>query len=298
MLSSNNNNFSVWMKILLISVMLMLIGAFLAAGAHAQLNAPPPVSAVKPIVQVGEIGLDQKLNAQLPLDATFLDEQGKTVRLGDYFGKKPVVLALVWYKCPGICGVELEGMAHTFQSQKFGIGDEFDAITVSINPKETPELASAKKDEFIKLVGRTGAQKGWHFLTGQDVQIHRLAAAIGYRYKYDKATDQYVHPAGILLITPQGKVSRYFYGIEYRPRDMQLGLVEASHNKIGTRVDAFLLQCYHYDATTGRYTLAITNILRWAGALTVLVIVLFWLSMMRIERRRAAEDRKTATQRG
>jgi protein SCO1/2 len=265
---------------------------FLTAGAFIAMAAGAVCAQRPSPVDTRSIGLDQKLNAQIPLDTHFTDETGKQVLLGKYFGKRPVVLALVWYKCPGICGVELESMVDIFKSQKFRLGKDYEAVTISINPQETPELAAAKKAEYVKLLGNSpDAEKGWHFLTGDDADIHRVAAAIGYRYVYDKSTGQYAHPAGILLITPQGKVSKYFYGVEYRPRDMRLGLVDASSGKIGTAVDEFLLECYHYDPNTGRYTLAITNILRAAGVLTLVVIALFWVAMFRYERKRAAQQK-------
>ncbi len=223
-----------------------------------------------PLEEIARI--DQKLDSQVPLGLTFKDEMGRTVRLGDYFGQKPVVLSLVYYECPMLCTLVLNGMLTSFQQMTFDIGKQFEVVTVSINPKETPSLAARKKQSYIEKYGRAGALEGWHFLTGQPEQIHALADSVGFRYAYDDRTAQYVHAAGIMILTPQGRTSRYFYGLEYSPRDMRLGLVEASNNKIGSRVDQLLLLCYHYDPQKGKYGLVILNVLRLAGGLTVLIL--------------------------
>lgn len=236
-----------------------------------------------------KVALDQKLNAQLPLDAVFKDETGKTVMLGDYFGSKPVVLNLVWYNCPSLCGLELQSMVKTFQQEKLKIGKDFNVVTISIDPKETPALAMERKQEYIQMLGQPGAASGWHFLTGDDTQIHRVADAIGYKYYYDPTSQQYIHPAGILIITPSGKVSKYFYGIEYHPEDLRLGLVAASKGKVGSFVDQILLICCQYDPQTGRYSLVISKVLKVAGGLTIAILLLFWMMMARLEKRMVAE---------
>ncbi|MCC6731446.1 MAG: SCO family protein [Chthonomonadales bacterium] len=234
-----------------------------------------------------DVAFQQKLDAQIPLDVPFRDEAGKEVRLSRYFRGKPVVLVLVWYKCPSICTVILEGMVRTFGGQKLEIGKDYQAVTVSINPRETAGIAAAKKQEMVGLLDRPGAADGWHFLTGTKDSIDRLAGAIGYKYAYDARTDQYAHPAGIVVATPLGRVSHYLFGVEYRPRDLRLALVEGSNNQIGTPVDQVLLLCYHYDPVTGKYSLAVANILKIAGGLTVLILATAILWMLRMERRRA-----------
>jgi protein SCO1 len=232
--------------------------------------------------------IDQKLDSQVPLGLAFRDEMGKTVRLGDYFGQKPVVLALVYYECPMLCTLVMNGMLTSFQQISFDVGKQFEVLTVSINPKETPSLAARKKQSYAAQYGRPGGLEGWHFLT-QDPDapndIHELADSVGFRYAFDERTAQYVHAAGIMVLTPQGRTSRYFYGLEYAPRDMRLGLVEASGNKIGSRVDQMLLLCYHYDPQKGKYGVVIQNVIRLTGGLTVLLLGTLIAVLLRRERR-------------
>lgn len=232
--------------------------------------------------------IDQKLDSQVPLGLAFRDEMGRTVRLGDYFGQKPVVLALVYYECPMLCTLVLNGMLTSFQQLPFDAGKQFEVVAVSINPKETPALAARKKEGYIAKYGRPGASEGWHFLTqSSDAanDIHALADAVGFRYAYDERTAQYVHAAGIMVLTPQGRTSRYFYGIEYSPRDLRLGLVEASDNRIGSRVDQLLLLCYHYDPQKGKYGVVVQNVIRLAGGITVLALGALVAILLRRERR-------------
>ena len=241
-----------------------------------------------------QVGLDQKLNAQVPLDTVFRDETGKNVPLRAYFGKRPVVLVMPFYKCPGICTLELEGMVKAFRDRdmNFKLGQDFDAVTVSINPKETPDLAAAKKKEYIELYTHPKAtdpkvEASWHFLTGDVDSIHKLAQAVGFRYFYDPVKDQYAHPAGLIVLTPEGKVSRYLYGAEYRPFDLRLSLVEASANKIGSPVEQLLLLCYHYDPVRGKYGLVIMNVIKLAGFTTVALLGGSILLLVRWEKRHA-----------
>lgn len=232
-----------------------------------------------------DVGIDQKLNGQIPLDLTFRDETGRTVPLAEYFGGKPVVLTLVYYECPMLCTQVLNGLLRSFQSLKFDVGKQFNVVAVSINPREKPDLAKAKQEVYVGLYGRDGAAaQGWHFLTGEESQIQRLAQAVGYRYAYDPETGQYAHASGIMVLTPQGRISKYFYGIQYPPRDLRLGLVEASANKIGSPSDQVLLFCYHYDPTTGKYGLVISNVLKLGGLATVLALGALLLVMFRRER--------------
>jgi len=231
------------------------------------------------------VGLDQKLNAQVNGDLQFFDEEGNQVKLGQYFGKKPIILTLVYYECPMLCTLILNGVVRALRTLNFSAGEEFEIITVSIDPGETPELALTKKTQYLESYDRPKAAEGWHFLTGKEDQIAQLTEAVGFRYVYDEKSGEYAHASGIMVLTPEGRVSRYYYGVEYSPRDLRLGLVEASDSKIGSPVDQILLFCYHYDATTGRYSIAIMNFLRLAGVATILAIGAFLLVMIRRDRR-------------
>lgn len=230
-----------------------------------------------------DVGVDQKLNNQAPLDLQFRDEQGNTVRLGNYFGTKPVILTLVYYQCPLLCTQVLDGVLQTIKEIPLRLGRDYQIVTVSIDPRDRPVEAQAKQMMYASLYGRSGLA-GWHFLTGNDLEIHQLADAVGFRYAYDSESGQYAHPSVIMVLTPAGKVSRYFYGISYPSRDLRLGLVEASANRIGSPVEnAILLYCYHYDPNTGRYGIVISRILRAAGILTVLGIFLLIAVLRRHE---------------
>jgi protein SCO1 len=219
------------------------------------------------------VGIDQKLNQQVPLDAVFKDEQGRDVRLGQFFKGKPVVLSLVYYTCPMLCNQVLNGMLGSFRQVSFNIGEQFEVITVSFDPRESPDLAAAKKSTYIKAYNRPGAEASWHFLTGDETNIKRLTESVGFRYLWDDQTKQFAHASGVMVLTPEGKLARYFYGIEYPPKDLRLGLVEASQNKIGTPVDVLMLYCYHYDPATGKYGAVVMNIMRLAGGVTLFLIV-------------------------
>lgn len=235
------------------------------------------------------VGIDQKLNQQLPLDLTFRDENGATVKLGQYFGKKPVVLAFVYYDCPMLCTQVLNGMVTSFRVLPFQMSNEFDVVTISFDSRETPELAANKKKIYVNYLPekmRSGAINGWHFLTGDEASIKQITDAAGFRYEYDESTKQFAHASAIMLATSEGKLARYFYGIDYPARDLRLGLIETSQNKIGSPVDQLLLYCYHYDPATGRYGAAVMNIMRIAGVITLIVIVtmLFLLNRRRTVR--------------
>ena len=236
-----------------------------------------------------EIGFDQKLGAQLPLDLAFTDDSGKTVRLDAYFGQKPVVMLITYYNCTMLCPLLLDGLVRALRPLSFDIGKEFNVLTVSINPREGPAIAAQRKELYIQRYGRHGAEEGWHFLTGQEPSIRRLAQAVGFRYVYDAKKDEYAHAEGILLLTPEGRVSRYLYGVEFSPRDLRLGLVEAAANTIGSPVDQLLLYCYHYDPLTGKYGLIIMNVIRVAGFATVLMLGSFMVVMFRRDRRAARQ---------
>jgi len=250
----------------------LVLAASLCATASAQYFTPPETKTVAPPGLEG-VGIDQHLNEQVPLNLTFKDEQGKTVKLGDYFHDgRPVILNLVYFQCPMLCTEVLNGLTSALRVIRFVPGKEFEVVTLSIDPRETPELAANKKQMYLKKLGNPEAGKGWHFLTGDQAQISELANAVGFHYRYDPKLGQFAHAAGIMLITPSGKVSQYYYGVEYSAKDMRLGIVEASQNKIGSLADQVLLYCYHYDPSTGKYGATITNIIRLAGLATVIVL--------------------------
>jgi protein SCO1/2 len=243
-----------------------------------------------------QVGLDQRLNQQIPLDATFLDEHGQTVQLKQYFGSKPVILIMVYYQCPMLCTQVLNGFTGAMNGiVRFNIGREFDVVTVSIDPRDTPQDAAAAKKRYLMRYRRPEAEQGWHFLVGQKDQIDALAKAVGFRYAWDPEVKQYAHASGIMLLTPSGRVAQYYYGIEYVPRDIQLGLVEASKGKIGNVVDEVLLYCFHYDPRQGRYGATIFNVLRLGALATVLVLGGFMVLMFRRDSHAARERRNLRT---
>ena len=219
-----------------------------------------------------DVGIDQRLNEQLPLDLEFRDEQGATVSLGRYFGDKPVVLSLVYYECPMLCTLVLNGLVRAMNALPFDAGREFEVVTVSFDPADTPELAAAKKASYLRSYPHPGAADGWHFLTGDAAAIEALTRAVGFRYRALPERRQYAHAAGIVVATPGGRLARYFYGLEYSARDLRLGLVEASQGKIGSVVDTVLLYCFEYDPASGTYSAAALKTVRVGGVLTVLAL--------------------------
>ena len=243
----------------------------IAASGSDRVTLPPPLQG---------IGFDQHLNAQLPLDTQFRDEAGRTVPLGTYFGHRPVLLALVYYTCPMLCNQILTGIAAGLSPLSLRPGRDFDIVAISINPAETPADAAAKREFASRRYSSKRGTDGWHFLVGDQVSIHAVADAAGFRYRYDPATKMFFHLSGVMVVTPQGKLSRYFYGVNYEPKDLKLGLIEASNNKIGSVTDQILLFCYHYDPKTGKYSTAVLNLLRAAsiGILAMMAIGLafFW----------------------
>jgi protein SCO1/2 len=276
-----------WQKTIRSAVMMVA----LCAAAAAQYFTPPENKTVAPPGLEG-VGLDQRLNEQVPLNLTFRDEQGRAVKLGDYFhAGRPVVLNLVYFQCPMLCTEVLNGLTSALKVIRFVPGKEFEVVTVSIDPRETPQLATNKKAMYLKKLGNPEAAAGWHFLTGEQTQITALASAVGFRYRYDPKLDQFVHTAGIMLLTPEGRVAQYYYGVEYSAKDMRLGIVEASHNKIGSLADQVLLYCYHYDPSTGKYGATITNIVRLAGLITVIVLGGALILLFRQEK----QDRRLGT---
>jgi protein SCO1/2 len=267
----------------------------MAAGAIAAvLYAPAPAAqqlapertepaAAKPGL-LSKIGIDQRIGESIPLDLAFTDETGRQVTLGQYFGKRPVILALVYYECPMLCTQVLNGLVSALGVMNFDVGREFDVIAVSFDPKEGPELAAQKKAAYVERYGRPQSAAGWHFLTGTQESIDRLTKAVGFRYAYDERIDQYAHGAGIELLTPHGVLSKYFYGIEFSARDIRFGLIEAADERIGTPIDDVLLLCYHYDPASGTYGATVMGMVRLGGIATLAALVTFMLVSLRRER--------------
>lgn len=261
-----------------------LLGASLSASALAQGAFTGPKGTTNPPPDVlKQVGIEQHLNGQIPLDLKFRDESGREVKLSDYFGKRPVVLSMVYYECPMLCGEVLNGEASVFTALKFNIGQEYEVVTVSFDPTETPDLARSKKRNFVERYGRPGGNEGWHFLTGDKASIEALSKAVGFNYAWDRDTKQFAHAAAIMVVTPEGRLAQYFYGVEYSPKDLRFGLVQASQNKIGNVVDQVLLYCYHYDPRTGKYGAVISRALQIGGGLTVLILGGFLIIMFRLE---------------
>jgi protein SCO1/2 len=258
---------------LAIALFLVLLGA-------APSRAEPPLPPV-----LRSVGFDQRLDEQVPLDLAFRDEAGRAVRLGDYFDGKPVILVLAYFRCPQLCTEVLNGLVRAMLDLPLELGKDFRVVTVSFDARETPEMAAAKKKTYLERYGRPGAENGWHFLTGEEGAIKRLTDAVGFRYSYDARNDQFAHASGIMVLTPTGKVSRYFYDIRYSPRDLRLGLVEASAGRIGSAVDQILLYCFHYDPIEGKYGATIMNFVRLGGVLTILALAVFMAVLWRRERK-------------
>jgi protein SCO1/2 len=264
-----------------------------AGCACAQIYAPPQTQVNAPPRLLQQIGINQKMGESIPLDLPFADETGHDVTLRQYFGK-PVILTLVYYQCPSLCNMVLNAVLRSLKSVELTAGTDFQVVAVSFDPRETPEMASAKKQNYLKDYQRTGAEQGWHFLTGPETSSKALADAVGFRYVYDALTNQYAHSSAIMILTPEGRIARYFYGIDYPARDVRLSLVEASSNKIAAPTDQVLLYCFHYDPATGRYALVIMNVLRLAGVLTVALLATFMIVMFRRDSRAARSPRGAA----
>jgi len=249
---------------------LILLTATALGQAMSKGIMSPPSSVRPPNLQ--NVGIEQHLDAQVPADLPFTDDSGRAVKLGDYFGKKPIILNLVYYNCTMLCGEALSGLTGAMKMVKFNVGDEFDVVTISFDLRETPAVAAAKKQDYLKRYGRAGASSGWHFLTGPAESINALTKAVGFQYQYDPKSSQYAHATAIMVLTPQGRISRYFYGVDFPPKDLRMGLVEASQGKIGNAVDQVLLYCYHYDPATGKYGAIVNNILKLGAALTIVLL--------------------------
>jgi protein SCO1/2 len=273
-----------------------LASPVLSAQQSRPLSVPPPgKAATEQIPMLKEVGIDQKPNAPLPLDAEFTDERGATVTLKQYFGQRPVVMALVYYGCPMLCTQVLNGLAGSLQGMSYTVGQEYDVLVISFDPGETPAMAAERKRDFLRRYIRDANPANIHFLTGREASIQAVTKAVGFRYAYDEAIDQYAHPAAITVLTSDGRVSRYLYGVEFAPRDLKLAIVEASEGRVGTVVEQALLFCYHYDPETGTYGFVIMNVVRAAGALTVLLLAGSIFVALRRERRRASAVAPTAS---
>lgn len=246
----------------------------MATGACAQVQTGWRPAVLK------SVGIDQKMGAEVPLDVPFSDESGQLVTLRQFIDK-PVILALVYYQCPSLCNMVLNGVLRSVKNLQMTAGEDYNVVAVSFDPRETPEMAAAKKVSYVNGYNRASGGRGWHFLTGQEKSSKALADAVGFHFAFDNLSNQYAHSSGIILLTPEGRVSRYFYGIEYPVRDLRLGLVEASNRAIGSPVDAVMLYCYHYDPANGKYGMVIMNVLRLFGFATVALLATFMFVMFR-----------------
>lgn len=264
-----------------------LMAAFATATPHAQSGlqerAGTPSTVVPAALQ--NVGFEQRLDERVPLDLPFRDEEGRTVKLGDYFGPRPVILAFVYYECPMLCTQILNGLTRTLTTMSEQVGREFDVVTVSFDPRETAVLASAKKKAYLDRYNRDGAGAGWHFLTGDEPSIAALTKAAGFSYAWDEQSQQFAHASGIVVLTPDGRLSRYFFGIEFAPRDVKFALIESSAGRVGTLADKLLLYCYHYDPATGSYAFVAMNTVRLGGVVTLVALVGFVTVAIRREQR-------------
>jgi protein SCO1 len=265
-------------KVHINSVLIMSLGCIASISTTAAAQAT--VGGV-----VSQVGFDQKLGVQLPLDLSFRDETGRELRLAELFGQRPVILAPVYYRCPLLCNQLLNGLTRSLKPVALGTGKDFDVVAFSINPDETPELARPKKAAYLEQYDRPGSEIGWHFLTGSAMSIKGLAEAIGFRYTFNPVTKLYAHAAGVVIVTPDGHIARYFYGIDFPPRELETELERARAGRIGTPIGRLLLLCYDYDAATGKYTLSILRLIRILGTATAVALAGFIFVMFRREGR-------------
>lgn len=261
-----------------------LLVALLAVLSPAVLHAQSLPADTRPEA-LRDVGFDQRLGESLPLEVVLRDESGRSVPLGHYFGRRPVVLSVVYYDCPMLCTLTLNGLVSALSTLSFDVGREFEVVTVSFDPREGPELARAKKASYLQRYKRAGAPEGWHFLTGEEAALKTLTAAVGFRYAWEERTKQFAHPAGIVVLTPEGRISRYLYGIEYAPKDLKLALVESSAGRIGSIVDQVLLFCYQYDPQTGRYGAMILRLVRMGALVTLFALAGLIFALRRVEAR-------------
>jgi protein SCO1 len=277
-------------RLVLLTLTLLAVVPLAGAQGLNQGLAPRGIPAQERPSELNNVGIDQKLNAQVPLNLPFRDETGQPVTLQKYFNNKPVVLALVYYDCPMLCTQVLNGMTSTLRKVNFQMGKDYDVVTVSFDPKETPQLAAAKKAVYLERLGQPGAAQGWHFLTGPEDSIQKLTSAVGFHYVWDPKTQVFNHATAIMILTPQGKVSKYFYGVEYLPQDFRFGLIQASNNEIGTPVDRILLYCCKYNVSTGKYDLFVSRLLAIAGVIIMGAVGAFLFVMFKIGPKRRPTD--------
>ncbi len=267
-------------------MLVLAVGTLFAQSARGPMMGgimSPPANQRPPGLEF--VGIEQHLNAEVPGDLEFRDELGNPVKLGDYFGHgRPVILNLGYYQCPMLCSELLEGLVGSMKALTLQLGQDFDVVTLSFDPRETTEMAAAKKRDIMKRYGRANAASGWHFLTGRPDQIKILTDAVGFQYQFDPKTGQYAHATAIVLLTPDRHIAEYFYGVEFSPRDLRLGLVQASQGKIGNITDTVLLYCYHYDPRAGKYGAVVSNVLKISGLATILILGTFVFVMYRADR--------------
>ncbi len=289
---------------LLLSLSILLMSGIVSAQKTEHYNSPLYSPKTYDPSQTGvsngmptalkNVGIEQKLDAQLPLDAQFKDENGNIIKLGDYFNKgRPVILALVYYECPMLCNEVLNGLTGSLKGMSFDAGKDFDVLAISFDARENdkPDLAKNKKASYVARYGHEGAENGWHFLTGTQDEIDKVTQAVGFNYHFDEASNQFAHAGGIMILTPEGKISRYFYGIDYAPKDLKFGIMDSAQSKIGNPAEQLYLYCFHYDPSTGKYGLAILRVLRLMGVATILGLGVLFFVFWRYNKRKTADLR-------
>jgi protein SCO1/2 len=293
-------------KASVLSVFLTLLTVVMISSTSALAqNMRQPVVSRAPVQQSGydgglpkqlkNVGIEQKLNGQLPLDAPFFDADGKQVKLGDYFHGKPVVFAFAYYTCPMLCGQVLQGITGSLEGLSFDAGKEYDVVVVSFNPADSQKAAKKAQNTYTKRYGRPGTEHGWHFLYGDQASIDRVTKAAGFSYEWDPASRQFAHAAAMMIVTPEGKLSKYFMGIEFAPKDVKFALMEATESKIGTVVDQIMLYCFHYDPNSGKYGPYIVSILRIGAGATIFGLGAFYVAMRKRSSKRKKLDRLAQT---
>ena len=278
------------LKTMTVAVGVMLATGVVSAQDSGRLAPQQGAPSNQVPTPLSRVAFEQRLNEQLPLDLPFKDETGRTVKLGDYFGRKPVILTFVYYECPMLCTQVLNGLEGALRVLNESVGDEFDVVTVSFDPRETPVLAAGKKKAYLERYQRAGAENGWHFLTGDQASIDALTKAAGFSFTWDEQTQQFAHASGIIVATPAGKLARYFLGIEYAPRDVKFALMESASERIGSLADQVLLYCYHYNPATGNYGFVAMRAVRLGGAVTLMALVGFVFVSLRSDSAKRASS--------
>ncbi len=275
----------------------VLVLLFCISPVLAQLTMDPTADRLPP--QLSDVSIEQRLNQQVPLQLLFHDERGQSVTLGEFFEPgRPVILSLVYFDCRMICSQTLSSLSATLRHLKFDPGQQFEVLTISFNPREKSEQAAAAKSKYLEMYGRAGSANGWRFLTGDESSIDTLANAVGFHFRWDPRTQQFAHATGIMLLTPEGRISRYYYGTQYFASDLRLGLIEASKNEIGTLADQIVLYCYHYDPRTGRYGVIVFRVMQISGGLTLALVAGFIIFFVRTDPNRARRSLLESFHRG